>query len=116
MREEDIGQVTAIDKQVFPTMLPPINYHNEFHNALAHYVVACSKEKVLEEPADRRNVPGVLSWVNRVLGRSHATENETVELRQYIFGFAGLWMMADEAHIVNIAVREQCRRRGVGEL
>jgi hypothetical protein len=69
MREEDIGQVTAIDKQVFPTMLPPINYHNEFHNALAHYVVACSKEKVLEEPADRRNVPGVTGYSAAVMLR-----------------------------------------------
>ena len=30
-------------------------------------------------------------------------------------GFAGLWMLADEAHITNIAVREKHRRQGIGE-
>ncbi len=35
---------------------------------------------------------------------------------QYILGFAGFWAMAGEAHIVNIAVRESHRRRGIGEL
>lgn len=34
---------------------------------------------------------------------------------QYIKGFAGLWMLVDEAHITNIAVREKHRRRGIGE-
>ena len=36
--------------------------------------------------------------------------------RQYIVGFSGLWMMADEAHITNLAVRRQYRGKGLGEL
>jgi ribosomal-protein-alanine N-acetyltransferase len=34
---------------------------------------------------------------------------------RYIIGFAGLWMLAGEAHITNIAVREKHRLRGIGE-
>ena len=31
-----------------------------------------------------------------------------------IFGFAGLWFNIDEAHIMNIAVREKYRKMGIG--
>jgi ribosomal-protein-alanine N-acetyltransferase len=34
----------------------------------------------------------------------------------YILGFAGIWFMADEAHLSNIAVRQCRQRRGIGEL
>ena len=27
-----------------------------------------------------------------------------------------MWIMVDEAHIINIAVRETCRGQGIGEL
>jgi len=37
------------------------------------------------------------------------------EGRRHIMGFAGLWMLVDEAHITNIAVREKHRRQGIGE-
>jgi ribosomal-protein-alanine N-acetyltransferase len=33
----------------------------------------------------------------------------------YIVGFSGIWMMAGEAHITNIAVRGEYRGRGLGE-
>ena len=38
----------------------------------------------------------------------------TVE--QIIPGYVGMWFMADEAHITAIAVKEEYRRRGIGEL
>ncbi len=33
-----------------------------------------------------------------------------------LVGFVGLWYQAGDAHIVSIAVREEYRRRGLGEL
>jgi ribosomal-protein-alanine N-acetyltransferase len=33
-----------------------------------------------------------------------------------IAGFAGIWVLSDEAHITNIAVRRSHQRRGIGEL
>jgi ribosomal-protein-alanine N-acetyltransferase len=79
MSQEDVPQVTEIDREAFPTQWPPANYERELKNGLAHYIVACD------------------------------------EGRQYITGFAGLWMLVDEAHITNIAVREKHRRKGIGE-
>lgn len=34
----------------------------------------------------------------------------------YIAGFAGLWFVLDEAHVVTIGLREVDRRKGIGEL
>jgi len=80
MSQEDVPQVTEIDREAFPTLWPPANYQRELKNGLAHYIVACD-----------------------------------AEAGQYIIGFAGLWMLVDEAHITNIAVREKHRRQGIGE-
>lgn len=77
MKEADVPQVTAIDREAFPTLWPPANYEREMKNGLAHYLVAGDEE--------------------------------------HIIGFAGLWLLVDEAHITNIAVREKHRRQGIGE-
>ena len=86
MCQEDVAQVTEIDHEAFPTMWPPANYERELKISLAHYIAACE---------DGRPAGGIEG--------------------QYIVGFAGLWMMADEAHITNIAVRQGYQRRGIGE-
>jgi len=80
MRQEDVPQVTEIDREAFPTLWPPANYQHELKNGLAHYIVACD-----------------------------------AEAGHHIMGFSGLWMLVDEAHITNIAVREKHRRQGIGE-
>jgi len=90
MHEEDIAQVAEIDHEAFPKQWPPANYRRELHGWLAHYVVACDDSD---------------------------TDGESAPLdREYILGFASFWIMADEAHITNIAVRKTHRRRGIGEL
>ncbi len=40
---------------------------------------------------------------------------EDKEDGQQIIGLAGYWLLIKEAHIVNIAVRQPCRRHGIGE-
>ena len=86
MCQEDVAQVTELDHEAFPTMWPPANYERELKVSLAHYITACEDG----EPAG-----GIEE--------------------QYIVGFAGLWMMADEAHITNIAVRQGYQQQGIGE-
>ncbi|MDD5509579.1 MAG: ribosomal protein S18-alanine N-acetyltransferase [Dehalococcoidales bacterium] len=86
MCREDVDQVTEIDREAFPTMWPPANYERELKVSLAHYITAC--------------VDG--------------TATERTE-KQRVVGFAGLWLMADEAHITNIAVRHSHQRQGIGE-
>lgn len=110
---EDILQITEIDREVFPTMLSPTNYQRELKSPLAHYIVACDDEK----PVDGALVKAAAVEKTEKSSRRPASGNEmALPLRQYVVAFAGLWIMAGEAHIINIAVRQSCRRKGIGEL
>ena len=121
MRKEDIPQVTEIDHEAFPTLWPPANYRRELENRLARYIVACDEEERVEEPemeaTPQKGFCGLVSRLRQLLNHDRFFGNEpSLSRRQYIFGFAGFWIMAGEAHITNIAVREKHRRHGTGEL
>jgi len=121
MRREDILQVTEIDREAFPTLWPPANYQHELNNRLAHYIVACDEERRVEKP-DVKAAPdnprsGLAARVRRLFNYDRFLGSEpSPPAREYIAGFAGFWIMADEAHITNIAVRQKHRRQGIGEL
>jgi ribosomal-protein-alanine N-acetyltransferase len=91
MRWEDVEQVRGIDLTCFPTMLPPTNYKTEFINPMAHYLVAYDDVPTTVE--DSLDVPHV-----------------------QILGFIGLWFMASEMHVINLAVHPDYRHKGIGEL
>jgi len=121
MHREDINQVTEIDREAFPAMWPPVNYRHELDNPLAHYIVACDEEKLIEE-SEARSAPEkgftrLASKVRHLFNYDHFFDSETPSSdRQYIIGFAGFWIMADEAHIISLAVRETRHHQGIGEL
>lgn len=96
MQQEDIAQVAGIDREAFPAMVPPTDYQRELGSPLAHYVIAYD--------GDSESAGGRLSG------------DKTALPERNIVGFAGFWVIAGEAQIVNIAVRQSCRRRGIGEL
>jgi len=119
MTRKDIPQVTSIDREAFPTMWPPVNFSHELNNRMAHYVVACDGSRVVENPPPAIRLVPVRSFLGFKwpFGARTASENETgPETSEYITGFVGLWTMVDEAHIINIAVRESLRGKGIGEL
>jgi len=121
MRREDTSQVTEIDRESFPTQWPVANYSRELRNRLAHYIVACDERERIEEPKveviPRKCFSGLVFRLKLFLNHNRFGGGEASSSgRQYIFGFAGFWIMADEAHITSIAVREECHRQGLGEL
>lgn len=121
MRREDIAQVTEIDREAFPTLWPPANYQHELQNRLAHYIVACDEERTVEEPeveaSPEKGFPSLVSRVRQLFNHNRFFNNKLLQSgREYIIGFAGFWIMADEAHITNIAVRVRHHRQGIGEL
>jgi ribosomal-protein-alanine N-acetyltransferase len=118
MCREDLPQVNQIDHEAFPTLWPPPNYQRELKNGIAHYIVVCDEEKKYEPPAPENTPPkGLWKLIDRLRLRfDHHPDSEPPPAREYIIGFAGLWLMAGEAHITNIAVRESYRRQGMGEL
>jgi len=121
MTKKDIPQVTVIDREAFPTMWPPVNFNHELSNRLAHYAVACDGSQLVTNPIPKPGIRLVpvrsflgLRWPFRTSpDPDRPAEPEIVE---YITGFVGLWIMVDEAHIINIAVRELHRSKGIGEL
>lgn len=119
MRKEDIAQATQIDREAFPTMWPQVNFHHELANRMAHYVVAYKELEAIPEPAKavpEKGFSRLASRVKQLFGADRVSVLDKVAAAHYIIGFMGIWMMADEAHIINIAIREQHRRRGIGEL
>ena len=121
MRREDIAQVTEIDRKVFPSLWPPVDYRRELENRLAHYIVACDEAKTVEE-TEVKAVPeegfsGLASKLRRLFNHDRFFGNEVLASgKEYVVGFAGFWFVADEAHIISIAVREEYHRHGTGEL
>ncbi len=120
MGKEDIAQVNEIDREAFHTQWPPPNYQRELQNQLAHYLVVCDDSKAIEKPAVVRQESRIwrlLSLGKNWLAGNHGAESgPPVVSRQFIVGFAGIWIMLDEAHLTNIAVRSDYQRRGIGEL
>ena len=120
IHREDITQVNEIDREAFPTQWPPANYQHELQNRLAHYIVACDEEKTVEKPeaktSPEKGFLGLTSRVRQLFNHRFSTNELPPSGEEYIIGFAGFWIMADEAHITNIAVRELYRRQGIGEV
>ncbi len=116
LTKEDIDQVNAIDREAFPTQWPPPNYRQELNNRIAHYITVTDDTRVLDPPLPKK--PGGLRKIlSRLLpALNHEHNNPDPPPQPFIAGFSGIWMMADEAHITNIAVRRAYRGKGLGGL
>jgi ribosomal-protein-alanine N-acetyltransferase len=124
MRAEHIPAITAIDRAVYPIPWPAQSYRSELTNRSAYYVVvrrtdADAHVDQLSEvtaTAAPSSGTGFLSRLSRLLRPGTAlSPAEEVELRRVV-GYAGLWMMVNEAHITTIAVAPEYQGRGLGEL
>ncbi|MDE3094806.1 MAG: ribosomal protein S18-alanine N-acetyltransferase [Chloroflexota bacterium] len=105
MSTEDIPQVVEVERESFPTIWPQTAYRRELQNKLAHYIV-------ITEPSDPGEAAAPASGVWGALRRLVGPPPPAPE---HLLGFIGVWMMAGEAHIVTVAVRERYRRMGIGE-
>lgn len=108
MTDADIAQVLDIERQSFPTMWPQTAYKRELTNKIARYFVVARTSE--ETAAEASGLTGIWGAVRRAVGAT-----ETPQSDDYLMGFIGLWLMVNEAHIVTIATRDECRRQGVGE-
>ncbi len=119
MCKEDIAQVNEIDREAFPTQWPAPNYRQELQNHLARYIIIYDDAKMVEEPEVKpeKGFNKLTSGIHRWFKRNHSPDKESEPAdKQYIIGFAGIWVLADEAHITNLAVRQRYQRQGIGEL
>jgi ribosomal-protein-alanine N-acetyltransferase len=58
--------------------------------------------------------PGIFNRVRRIFVRSPLPQDDPLK-EDHILGFAGMWLLADEAHITSIASHKDHRRQGIGE-
>ncbi len=125
MRVEHIPVVHQIEKRCFSQPWPQNAYRREIQgNRMAHYFVvrrlddgdALEPVEVTSSgPADG----GLLGKLARLFGVSEqpATTSAGLETEvKSIVGYAGLWLMTDEAHITTIAVNPDYQGYGIGEL
>jgi len=111
----DLHRVAEIERLSYSTPWPPSAYRKEIQeNPIAHYIVARAMQVTSSmavgaaREVSRRHFP---PWP--LAGRSGTSANPQLAS---IVGFAGLWLMVDEAHVTTIAVHPDHRHRGVGEL
>jgi ribosomal-protein-alanine N-acetyltransferase len=113
MQSEDIPQIMDIERQSFPTMWPQSAYQKELKNKMARYFVAVEAEEGdAGDGAASAGRPAVRRLVQRFFG---GLPGEGAQAER-VLGFVGLWCMMGEGHIVTIAVRDEWRRQGIGEL
>jgi ribosomal-protein-alanine N-acetyltransferase len=120
MSKEDVTQVAEIDHEAFPGLWPAVNYNRELENRLAYYIVACDGGNAVGPSIGNslgKESARLVSRLKRLFGYDCSSDGVLPRLgKQWIIGFAGFWIMAGEAHITSIAVRNVCRRQGVGEV
>ena len=83
-------------------------------------LVACEDSPQTDEPEmeiPREDITSLASRIKRWWRQNRFFGNELPQSSgHYIIGFTSMWIMADEAHITNIAVRQSYQRQGIGEL
>ena len=117
MTMADVPRVIEIERLAYPSTWPPSAYRKELQdNRWAHYIVLRDK-KIAEEnlavAAQEPEKPRRLFPLSLLPGRQSLTLSSP-NLAS-IIGFAGLWLMVDEAHITTIAMHPNYRRLGLGE-
>ncbi len=114
MREEDIPQVLEIEREAFSLAWSEGAYRRELRwNRLARYLILkekndnSSEREPVEVPKGERLGTRILSLLRRAPA--------PVATGDLVLGYAGQWLMVDESHLITIAMREDYRRRGLGE-
>ena len=106
MRLAHMPAVMEIERESFTLPWPERAYRHELtKNEYAHYYVLCSH--LVAYTAE-----SVSAWRRLWQGALRRPRTHTGP----IIGYAGFWMMYDEAHISTLAVRATHRRQGLGEL
>ncbi len=122
MRADDIPQVIEIEKEAFSPGWVGTPFRRELNSRYTRFLVAYHPDGIeRDEPgadeyqprsgaADESLWGRMLTGVRSAFGISRHDEVDDLA------GYVGIWLQGDQAHITEIAVREELRGRGIGEL
>ncbi len=131
---EDVDDVGRVDRECFTIPWPLSAYRRELRdNRTSRYVVLTWRDGSVRpeeaasiyqwpetQPEPSSNGNGGLGWAMqqlfRPLGLGSVAAHPERERKDTLVGFAGLWLMVNEAHVTTIGVKESLRGRGLGEL
>lgn len=117
MTMADVPRVIEIERLAYPSTWPPSAYRRELQdNRWAHYIVLRDRKLVEERmasPLPEPERPRRVFPLSLLPSRSSATL--TSPSLASILGFAGLWLMVEEAHITTIAMHPNHQGQGLGE-
>lgn len=115
MTQDDIEEVSSVEARSFPSAWPASAYRRELRNRRQSFYIVLREEpgardgvtttpRRIADDGDDHQRFGFLPFLRRPANRSNA-----------IRGFAGMWVMLDEAHVTTIGVDPEFQGRGLGE-
>lgn len=124
MRYEDIDAVSEVERECFSTPWPASAYRRELRdNRLGRYLVLVEAREETAAPAHAvESAPDDAVYsVRRAVGQllrpfGRASIAPVAPPSERVVGFAGMWLMLDEAHVTTIGVKPELRGQGLGEL
>ena len=124
MEERDLNQAAEVEKDAFPTLFPTTSFRRELRNKIARYLVLARRDEGdnptpglppmpdSTEGGSERLLGRIASGARRIWRQRNPSWRPGEDL---VAGFAGLWYVADEAHLVSIGARTEYRGIGLGE-
>ncbi len=117
MHADDIPEIVEIERESFAVLWPAGAYRQEIKsNRMAQYVVLRYRPAPGEivpplpvRPEQRPFPLSLLPWLRPAVREPDPTGPSVV-------GYAGVWLMVDEAHITTVAVRRAFRGHGLGKI
>lgn len=119
MTQEDVEEVSAVERRCFTNPWPVTAYRRELKNTSQNYYIV-----LRDDPqADGEDQPVVSIGRNgREPRRPHRFafwplgHRTGMRTPPPIIGFAGMWQLLDESHVTTIGVAPEYQGRGLGEL
>lgn len=120
MRAEDIPQVIEIEQEAFSPGWVGTPFRRELNSRYCRFLVAYNAGPDVGSEPEPASEPALAAdsslWGRMVTGVKSALGLQGEDSLDDLAGYVGIWLQGNQAHITEIAVREDLRGRGIGEL